>query len=585
MASGAVLIYTTIDVQHKINKSTTPPALIWLLGSLSVLNFLFINMATALAVIRLQQKYYQMVLIYMVASFSVLLLIADVSVWQVRSLVVKYQDRSSSAVRSKALAAEKSLYPLYLFISFLNGLLLLVIAALIYQTIAISQADRTNDPPDRADPREWKLDVFAWVHVIAIWLFIWWSWVPLHVLRPLLRSLGYEFDGNSHTIVGPDGTTIHPNTGREGPHFTSDRRGTVVTIQSHARTGSGTNQAILVAARDSARNSKRMSGSFNGKMMAQMANAGGGTAGENRVDKSPTLPAGLPLHSSSKRSTLEQGQLLKPNEHLVIPNLHTATTLTSTQSRPSTPPGGGRSVTLPGAVNSGGGGTNSNMNSMITVTAAANPQGTPPGAGAGKSTNGFGSNGTSPAIGPRSLPSGGSMIASTVHTSQISPFQGRSANDVAELSVSREEDGMTMLDTNTEENPSAQSSPMTMKEQMTLISPTSGNSSSSGSGGPEALTLHHPSSSQHEVPLSTSPRRPSMNVFARQPLSISTSSSGSGNASERQQGGGATPLRGDLPSSSTPNGLTTNSNFLLASDRHSTSTSPMRGKMEVNNAR
>ena len=205
-------------------------------------------MATALAVVKLQQKYFQMVLIYMVASFSVLLLIADVSVWQVRSLVVKYQDRSLSAVRSKALAAEKSLYPLYLFVAFLNGLLYVVIGALIYQTIAISQAGKENDPPDRADPSEWKLDIFAWVHVVAIWLFIWWSWVPLHVLRPLLRQLGYEFDVTSHTMVAHDGTAIHPNTGRESAHFSGDRRGTIVTV-GHVRGGSGTNQAILVAAR------------------------------------------------------------------------------------------------------------------------------------------------------------------------------------------------------------------------------------------------------------------------------------------------------------------------------------------------
>ena len=308
----------------------------------------------------------------------------------------------------------------------------------------------------------------------------------------------------------------------------------------------------------------------------------GGTARETRPDKSPNLPAGIPLHGGSRRSTLElnKGEVLKVN--LAGPSLHSATTVTSTESRPSTP-GGGQNVTLPGVVNI-------NTNSMVTVTsAAATSQSTS--SGVGKPTNGVGSHSTTPALDPRSLPSSGSTATSILHPSHVSPFQGRSASDVAETSVSREEDrmAMAMLDTTTEgDNASAHSSPVTIKEQaMLLLSPTSGSSSSSGSGGPDALTVHHPTSSHaHEVPLNLSPRRPSMNVFTRQPLSISTSSRGSGNGSERQQqGGGATPLRGDLPSSSTPNGLTTNSNFLLATDRQALSTSPMRGKVEFNNAR
>lgn len=182
MLGGALLIYNTIDVQHKINKSVTPPALPWLLAAVSCLNFLFINVCTALAVTKLKQVYYLYILFYLISSFSVLMIIADCSVWNVRSLVLKsvrmpsapfaistaqialspfprtrrfpacalfplrrrYQDRSVS-VRSKVLAAEKSLYPLYGFVIFLNLLLVAVIAALSYQANLI----RTKNVGDR----------------------------------------------------------------------------------------------------------------------------------------------------------------------------------------------------------------------------------------------------------------------------------------------------------------------------------------------------------------------------------------------------------------------------------------------------
>jgi hypothetical protein len=215
------------DVQYRINKSTTPLVLPGLLTFVSFTNFFFINLMTALAVVRLKQLYYLFILYYLIAAFSFLLLIADVSVYNVRALVLKHQvsDRNSTfsmttgtaaggatgtvngngtavataagvvshsaSIRTvKVRAAERSLYPLYGLVVFLNVMLFLVIAALGYQAGQIRSLGYEDNAPDRADPSSWKLDVFAWVHCIAIAIFIWWSWVPLVVLHPLLRRIG-----------------------------------------------------------------------------------------------------------------------------------------------------------------------------------------------------------------------------------------------------------------------------------------------------------------------------------------------------------------------------------------------------------
>jgi hypothetical protein len=96
MLGGAVLIYNTIDVQYRINKSKTPLLLPALLSALSFSNFVVMNTCTALAVTRLQQRYFLYLLWYLVVSFSVLIIIADLSVWNVRALVLKSQERKTS---------------------------------------------------------------------------------------------------------------------------------------------------------------------------------------------------------------------------------------------------------------------------------------------------------------------------------------------------------------------------------------------------------------------------------------------------------------------------------------------------------
>lgn len=533
MACGAVLVYTTIDVQHKINKSTTPRPLVWLLGSLSGINFAVINAFTALAVVRLQQRYYQIILIYMTGSFSVLLIIADVSVWQVRALILKFQDRSASAVKSKALAAEKSLYPLYAFVLFLNGLVSVVIAALIYQTVAISQANKQYDPPDRADPTQWKIDIFAWVHVVVIFVFVWWSWVPMHVLRSLLRQLGYEpTTVEGRTLGHPDGMVL--NTAREAGH--QERRGMA------GRASGGQNQAILVQARtlvngDSAR-SKRLSGSFNGKILLQLEKqqqVGGGAVDQH-------------LPPSSHPSSHPSSKLLH-----APPNLHAQMTLTTTTSQPSTPRGD--SVTmLPGSV----------FIPMSTVNHAAP----------------YRPSDIAAAAQPQQQQPAGSSWAGPGAGLVGGPLSGPSTSDVAEVSVSREADRDADVDRRLSyhEDPTDRESMHPARESRTTTTMTMSQTPIIAAGGASSVVGVGVGSSRFHLsddrsPFSTpvvqavaSSPRPTFDAFTRQPLSISTSSRGAAAA-----GSGAvspmaaqTPLlRTDGGSSSSPNGLTTNARFLL----------------------
>ena len=245
MLGGAVLIYNTIDVQYRINKSSTPRLLPALLAALSGSNFVVINTFTALAVIRLQQRYFLYLLWYLIVSFTVLLIIADISVANVRALILKYQDRSAqlstasstsspgshSRAHSKVLAAEKSLYPLYGFVIFLNVLLLAVVAALLYQAITILHDHLQDRAPDRADPQEWQLDIFAWVHVVAIWLFIWWSWVPLVIVKRAMRKMGY---GASETESNIQMLNKDSGAERDGGHASAATHRATTTLHSAA---------------------------------------------------------------------------------------------------------------------------------------------------------------------------------------------------------------------------------------------------------------------------------------------------------------------------------------------------------------
>lgn len=232
MAGGAILIWNTIDVQYKINKTASPPLLVWLLSGLSLLNFAFILTFTALAVGYSRQYYYIFVISYMAGSFILLLVIADISVWNVRSLVLRYQDRfASSTVQTKLQAAEKSLYPLYAFVLFLNGLLLVVIGALIYKADLISTSGVTNNPPDVAHPWQWSIDIFAWVHVCVIFVFLWWSWVPLHVLSPIAKKMGISFFEESVNQVTP--VANRAGTGTFAVEYPNDNNGATPAATSH----------------------------------------------------------------------------------------------------------------------------------------------------------------------------------------------------------------------------------------------------------------------------------------------------------------------------------------------------------------
>jgi len=182
MLAGSVLIYNVIDVQYRINKAPTPAALRWMLALLSFANFVVILTNTALAEARGEQLYHIYLLSYMVASLTVLLLIADVSVWKIRALVMHFEDRSRQHALNRGVK-NKHLYPLYVFILFLNVLVMIVMAALLYQAIHIDISGKRHSPPDRADPQHWRIDIFAWVQIVAITVFIWWSWVPIYVCR------------------------------------------------------------------------------------------------------------------------------------------------------------------------------------------------------------------------------------------------------------------------------------------------------------------------------------------------------------------------------------------------------------------
>jgi len=121
---------------------------------------------------------------------------------------------------------------------------------------------RYSLPPDRANPSAWSLDVFAWVHVVAIALFLWWSWVPLGVVRALLHRVGYAehrdsdvvqpMHAHAKDVAGAGGGAT--GSGGTGPN----RMATIVTAaqmqlgrgHSSARL-SGTKGPLLVVARTS----------------------------------------------------------------------------------------------------------------------------------------------------------------------------------------------------------------------------------------------------------------------------------------------------------------------------------------------
>lgn len=128
---------------------------------------------------------------------------------------------------------------------------------------------RYSLPPDRANLSSWSLDVFAWVHVVAIGLFIWWSWVPLGAVRAALHRVGYIEHKDSDAVqaihmngqqrdskdVAGAGGGGGGNGGTNGPN----RMATIVTAAqmhmlgghpSSART-SASKGPMLVAARTS----------------------------------------------------------------------------------------------------------------------------------------------------------------------------------------------------------------------------------------------------------------------------------------------------------------------------------------------
>lgn len=229
MAAGAVLIYNIIEAQYRINKQATPRPLFWVLLALSIINYVAVNVFTALAVCEGRQLWYVFVLVYMIVSFMVLLGVADVSAWSVREMVLKFQARAASALGRQARAAERGLYPLYAFLIFLNLLLGAVIGALLYQSIHIVLTDQTNEPPDRADPTSWSIDTFAWVHSVAILVFLWWSWVPLHVLRPIARRLGYQLEADLVQEVGRERAATMPAS-PPGPRATTFRGASMLSL-------------------------------------------------------------------------------------------------------------------------------------------------------------------------------------------------------------------------------------------------------------------------------------------------------------------------------------------------------------------
>lgn len=402
MMAGAVLIYNTIDVQYRINQTPTPKLLLWLLVCLSLLNFIFINVCTALAVIELRQRWYAMLLIYMVCSFMILLIIADVSVWQVRKLILKFQDRTgSSNVRNKAKATEKALYPLYAFVSFLNCLLVVVMTALIYQAIHISNSGNSDEPPDRANPLDWSIDIFAWVHVVAIFVFLWWSWVPLTVLKPILKKLGLET--NETNVVGA--TTLGE------------------TPTTHIRTvgvvHNGENQIMRTPPpATGTMTTPRLGGAHGGTLLA-------GTRAGMIVTKESSQQGGAGSKRSSRGSS---GRFFQP------PGLHSA-------------PASARNTYNGGANGAGGAAANDSAGQPATLirppTLLSHNASTTVGSTGGTLTDAH----LDTPGGLRSTgAAGGVSGGSTLVQPGSARFQGRTADDVAEISVSREDGERELID-------------------------------------------------------------------------------------------------------------------------------------------